>query len=52
MGTFSVGDIGAGSLFSTTTASGTGEGEGFSTLAANPCAMSSKVLPFVSGTRR
>lgn len=52
MGTFSVGDIGAGSLLSgrpTTTASGTGV---FPALAANPWAMSSKVLPLVSGTRR
>lgn len=51
MGNLSVGDMGAGSLLSgrpTTTASGGGR-EG---LAANPWAMSSKVLPFVSGTRK
>lgn len=55
MGTFSVGDTGAGSLLSgrpTTTASGTGEWEGFAALAVNPWAMSSNVLPLVSGTRR
>lgn len=55
MGTFSVGDRGAGSLLSgsaMTAASGTGELEGLAALAANPWAMSSKVLPFVSGTRR
>lgn len=55
MGNFSVGDIGAGSLVSDrpmTMASGTGEWESFPILAANPCAMSSKVLPFVSGTRK
>lgn len=55
MGTFSVGDIGAGSLLSgrpTTTASGTGDWDCFAALAANPWAMSSKVLPLVSGTRR
>lgn len=51
MGTFSVGDMGTGSglVGELTTASGTKEWAG---AAANPCAMSSKVRPFVSGTFR
>lgn len=52
MGTFSVGDKGAGSELAgglTTTASGA---EDWTGVAANPCAMSSKVRPLVSGTFR